>query len=166
MGTWGRREWLCTYCSGFCTSISFQALWQKYAQSADCHRQCIHGTLASVCAVSWAQDVLTEQNKKEHYPVQPPSPLGAWEEAFNRDVSLWKPSGNSIRLSTDSWGTWPSLFQFFFCVWKALRQRSIEERTRDYFYYDYCYYFAQLHRGQNLGTFCKEKFFSLFLWPN
>lgn len=166
MGTWGRREWLCTYCSDFCTSISFQALWQKYAQSADCHRQCIQGTLASVCAVLWAQDALTEQNKNEHCPVRPPSPLGAREEVFNPGVSLWKPSGNSKRLSTDSWGTWPSLFQFFFCVWKALHQRSIEERTRDYFYYDYCYYFAQLHRWENLGTFCKEKFVSLFLWPN
>lgn len=88
MGTWGRREWLCTYCSGFCTSISFQALWQKYTQSADCHRQCTHGMLASVCAVSWAQDVLTEQNQKEHYPVWPPSPLGAWEEACHSGSHL------------------------------------------------------------------------------
>lgn len=132
----------------------------------DFHRQCIYGMLDSLCAVLWAQYVLTEQNKKEHYPVQPPSSMGAREAAFSLGVSLWKLSGNSKRLLTDSWGTWPSLFQFFFCVWKALHQRSIEERTRDYFYYDYCYYFAQLHRGQNLGTFCKEKFVSLFLWPN
>lgn len=163
MDTWGRREWLCI---SFAQAFLSKLYDRSTSQSADCHGQCICGMLDSICAVSSAQYVLREQNEKEHYPVQPPSFLGAWEEAFSLGVSLGKLSGNSKRLLTDSWGTWPSLFQFFFWVWKALHQRSIEERTRDYFYYDYCYYFAQLHRGQNLGTFCKEKFVSLFLWPN
>lgn len=135
-------------------------------QRTDCCTQHTDGTLDSACAVLWAQHVPAERNKEEHYPVQTPSSLSAQEEEFQLGVSLGKLAGNSKRLLTDTWGTWPSLFRFFFCVWKALRQRSIEERTRDYFYYDYCYYFAQLHRGQNLGTFCKEKSVSLFLWPN
>lgn len=79
-------------------------------------------------------------------------------------------SESCLAIPKDCWQTLEVLglhcFSSSFVYEKALRQRSIEERTRDYFYYDYCYYFAQLHRGQNLGTFCKEKFVSLFLWPN
>lgn len=131
------------------TDSAFTACWTQFALSRE------H-------SMYWQSKTI----KERCYPVQHPSSMGAQEEAFSLVVSLWKLSGNSKRLLTDSRGTWPSLFQFFFCVWKALRQRSIEERTRDYFCYDYCYYFAQLHRGQNLGTFCKEKFVFLFLWPN
>lgn len=152
MGTWGRREWLSTYRFGFCTSLSCRALWQKDAtgrglpHTAHALRRAEHRGAPS-CASSSISGCTG-------------GGVGARRAAQKAVWQFQKTVDRHLRYLAFT------VSVLLLCMKKALRQRSIEERTRDYFYYDYCYYFAQLHRGQNLGTFCKEKFVSLFLWPN